>query len=169
MDTLLSEKHRSVRRSVRAFCDRELQPIAKELDQEASFPWEIVEKMGKLGYFGIQVPKELGGAAMDTLGYALVVEEVSRVCAGLGLCISVHNSVAVYPIMVFGSDEQKERWIPPLAKGEKIGAFCLTEPNAGSDASAIEATAILDGDHFNVNANKMYTIYMKRQIQAIFV
>ena len=156
MDTLLSEKHRSVRRSVRAFCDRELQPIAKELDQEASFPWEIVEKMGKLGYFGVQVPKELGGAAMDTLGYALVVEEVSRVCAGLGLCISVHNSVAVYPIMVFGSEEQKKRWIPPLAKGEKIGAFCLTEPNAGSDASGIEATAIPDGDHFVVNANKVF-------------
>lgn len=156
MDTLLSEKNRTVRRSVRAFCEREIRPIAKVIDQEASFPWEVVEKMGELGYFGIQVPKALGGSELDTLGYSVVVEEISRVCAALGLCISVHNSVAVYPIMVFGSEEQKQRWIPPLARGEKIGAFCLTEPNAGSDASAIEATAISDGDHFLVNANKVF-------------
>ncbi|MBW2318154.1 MAG: acyl-CoA dehydrogenase family protein [Deltaproteobacteria bacterium] len=156
MNTLLSEKHRAVRRSVRAFCERELLPITKEIDQEARFPWEVVEKMAGLGFFGIQVPKDLGGASMDSLSYAVVIEEVSRVCAALGLCISVHNSVAVNPLLAFGSEEQKHRWVPLLARGEKIGAFCLTEPNAGSDAAGIEATAIRDGDHYVVNANKVF-------------
>ncbi len=156
MDTLLSEKHRAVRRSVRAFCERELLSIAKEIDQEARFPWEVVEKMAGLGFFGIQVPKELDGANMDSTSYVIVVEEISRVCASLGLCVTVHNSVAVYPLLAFGSEEQKRRWVPPLARGEKIGAFCLTEPNAGSDAAGIEATAIRDGDHYVVNANKVF-------------
>ena len=112
--------------------------------------------MGKLGYFGIQVPREFGGAGMDALSYVIVIEEISRVCAGLGLCLTVHYGVGIYPIMVFGTDEQKEKWIPPLAKGEKIGAFCLTEPNAGTDPGAIEATAFRDGDHYVVNANKVF-------------
>jgi alkylation response protein AidB-like acyl-CoA dehydrogenase len=155
MDTLLSEKHRAVRRSVREFCERELLPIAKDIDQEARFPWEVVEKMAGLGYFGIQVPREFGGAGMDSVSYVIVIEEISRVCGGLGLCVTVHNSVAVYPILAFGSDEQKHRWVPPLARGEKLGAFCLTEPNAGSDAAAIEATALRAGDHYVVNANKV--------------
>ncbi|MDY6988316.1 MAG: acyl-CoA dehydrogenase family protein [Thermodesulfobacteriota bacterium] len=155
METFLSEKHRAVRRSVRAFCDRELFPIAKEIDQEARFPWEAVEKMAALGYFGIQVPKELGGAGMDTVSYIIVIEEISRASGSLGLCVTVHNSVAVYPLMAFGSEEQKQRLVPPLAKGEKIGAFCLTEPNAGSDAAGIEATAIREKDHYVVNANKV--------------
>ncbi len=156
MDAFLSEKHRSVRRSVRAVCEREITPIAKDIDQEASFPWEIVEKMGKLGYFGIQVPRSLSGAGLDTVSYIIIIEEVSRVCASLGLCLSVHNSVAVFPIQAFASEEQKQRWLPGLAKGEKIGAFCLTEPNAGSDASAVEATAIKNGNHYVINANKVF-------------
>jgi butyryl-CoA dehydrogenase len=156
MDPFLSDKHRAARRAVRAFCERELAPIAKEIDQEARFPWEVVEKMGELGFFGIQVPTELGGAGMDSLSYVIVVEEISRVSASLGLCVTVHNSVAVYPILAFGTEEQKQRWIPPLARGEKIGAFCLTEPNAGSDAAGIEATARLEGDHYTVNANKLW-------------
>ena len=156
MDAFLNEKYHAVRRSVRAFCERELLPIAKDLDIEARFPWEVVEKMGKLGYFGIQVPREFGGAGMDALSYVIVIEEISRVCAGLGLCLTVHYGVGIYPIMVFGTDEQKEKWIPQLAKGEKIGAFCLTEPNAGTDPGAIEATAFRDGDHYVVNANKVF-------------
>jgi len=155
MDLFLSEKHTIVRRSVRSFCERELKPIARELDLEARFPWEVVEKMGKLGYFGIQAPEALGGAAMDTISYCIIIEEISRACAGLGLCVTVHNSVAVYPLFTFGSDEQKEKWVPPLAKGEKIGAFCLTEPNIGSDASGLESTAVRDGDHYIVNASKV--------------
>ena len=156
MNALLSEKHEAVRRSVRSFCDRELFPIAKDIDQEADFPWDVVEKMGRMGFFGIQVPAEFAGAAMDSASYVVTVEEISRVCAALGLCVSVHNSVAVYPLLTFGTNEQKKRWIPPLARGEKIGAFCLTEPNAGSDAAGIEATAIRDGDHYVVNANKVF-------------
>jgi len=155
MDTLLSEKHIVVRRSAREFCEREILPIAKDIDAEARFPWEVVEKMGRLGYFGIQVPEELGGAGMDSVSYVIIIEEISRVCAGLGLCVSVHNSVAVYPLVKYGTEEQKQKWVPPLARGEKIGAFCLTEPNAGSDASAIESTAIRNGDHYVLNANKV--------------
>ena len=156
MDTFLSEKHRTIRHSVRTFCQREILPIAKEIDQEATFPWEVVEKMGKLGYFGIQVPKALGGAGLDTVGYIIVIEEISGACAGLGLCVTVHNSVVVYPLLAFGSEGQKQKWVPSLAKGEKIGAFCLTEPNAGSDAAGIEASAIRSDGHYLVNANKVF-------------
>lgn len=156
MDQLLEEKHRIVRQSVQRFCERELRPIAAQIDQEARFPWEVVEKMGKLGYFGIQAPKEMGGAGLDAVSYAIVVEEISRVSAAIGLCVTVHNSVALYPILTFGNPAQIERWVPPLARGEKIGAFCLTEPNAGSDAGGIEATALADGDAYVVNANKVF-------------
>jgi len=156
MNLFLSDKNRLVRRSVRTFCERELRPIAKDIDQEARFPWEVVEKMGKLGYFGVQIPKELGGAGMDAMSFIIVIEEISRVCASLGLCLSVHYGVGAYPLMVFGSEKQKKKWVPPLARGEKIGAFCLSEPNAGTDAGGIEATAIRDGEHYILNANKVF-------------
>lgn len=156
MDRLLTDKRRSVRHSVRALCERELRPIAAEIDQEARFPWEVMEKMAALGYFGIQVPAQLGGAGLDSISYAIIIEEISRVCGAMGLCIAVHNSVAVYPIMAFGSDSQKDRWVRPMAKGEKIGAFCLTEPNAGSDAAAVTATAIAGDGSYTVNANKVF-------------
>ncbi|MGB5985457.1 MAG: acyl-CoA dehydrogenase family protein, partial [Desulfobacterales bacterium] len=153
MESRLSDKLNTVQRSTRSFCDRELRPIAKEIDQEGRFPWEVVDKMAALGYFGIQAPQELGGAGMDTLAYATVIEEISRVCAAMGLCISVHNSVALFPILKFGTAEQHQRWGADLAAGKKIGAFCLTEPNAGSDAAGIEAVARPDGESFVVNAN----------------
>jgi len=156
MDELLHARHRAVRRSVRSFCEREVLPMAAMLDQERSFPWEVVEKMGRLGYFGLQAPEELSGSDLDSLSTAIVIEEISRASAGLGLCVSVHNSVALYPLLAFGTEEQKRKWAPSLASGEKIGAFCLTEPNAGSDASAIEATAIKKDGHYLINANKVY-------------
>lgn len=155
-EPFIDAKHRVLRRSVRAFCEQELRPIAAEIDQEARFPWEVAEQMGRLGYFGIQAPPELGGAGLDTLSYAIIIEEVSRVSAAIGLCLSVHNSVALFPILAFGSAEQHRRWVPLLARGERIGAFCLTEPNAGSDAAGISATALPDGDHWVVNANKVF-------------
>ncbi len=155
-EPFLNEKHRVLRRSVRAFCEKELGPIASQIDQEARFPWEVMEKMGPLGDFGIQAPQELGGAGLDSLSYAITIEEVSRVSGAIGLCLSVHNSVALYPILAFGSKEQHERWVPSLAGGEKIGAFCLTEPNAGSDAAGITATAIENGENWLVNANKVF-------------
>jgi len=154
-EPFIEDKQRLVRRSVRAFCEKELRPIAADIDKEARFPWEVVEKMAPLGYFGMQAPRELGGAGLDTVSYAVAIEEISRVSGSMGLCLSVHNSVAVYPICAFGTPEQQKRWVPPLAGGRKIGAFCLTEPNAGSDASGITSTAIPDGDHFLVNANKV--------------
>lgn len=155
-EPFLTAKHRVLRSSVRLFCEQELGPIAAQIDQEGRFPWEVIEKMGPLGYFGIQAPRELGGAEMDSLSCAIVIEEVSRVSAAIGLCLSVHNSVAMNPILVFGTPEQCRRWVPELASGQKIGAFCLTEPNAGSDASGITATALPDGEHYLVNANKVF-------------
>ncbi|MBF0230121.1 MAG: acyl-CoA dehydrogenase family protein [Desulfamplus sp.] len=160
MDIFLTEKHKIVRHSVQDFAQKQIVPIAKEIDEEQRFPWEVVDKMATLGYLGIQAPKELGGAGMDTVSYTIIIEEISKASASLGLCASVHNSVALYPILAFGNKSQKEKFVPDLATGKKIGAFCLTEPNAGSDASAIEATAIKDenrdSDHYIVNANKVF-------------
>ena len=156
MEPFLTDKHLILQRNVRSFCQNELAPIAAEIDQQARFPWEVVEKMGPLGYFGIQAPRELGGAGLDSISYAVTIEEVSRVSAAVGLCLSVHNSVALYPIVAFGNVEQHEKWVPDLASGRKIGAFCLTEPNAGSDAGGISATAKPDGANWVVNANKVF-------------
>jgi alkylation response protein AidB-like acyl-CoA dehydrogenase len=140
----------------RQFAKTELAPIAKEIDEEGRFPWEAVEKMGLLNFFGMQAPRQYGGAETDSISYCLVIEEVSRACAAVGLAIAVHNSVVVYPLSKFGTDEQMAKFVPSLAAGEKIGAFCLTEPNAGSDAMAIESTAIRDGDAYLLNANKIF-------------
>ena len=156
MDFSLSMQQKQIRRIARQFAKAELAPIAKEIDEEGRFPWEAVEKMGPLNFFGMQAPRQYGGAEMDSLSYCLVIEEISRVCAAMGLMLAVHNSVVVYPVSKFGNDEQKAKFLSPLASGEKIGAFCLTEPNAGSDAMAIESTAIADADSYLVNANKIF-------------
>jgi alkylation response protein AidB-like acyl-CoA dehydrogenase len=152
----LSIKQKQMRRMARQFAKTELAPIAKEIDDEARFPWEAVEKMGPLNLFGMQAPRQYGGAEVNSISYCLVIEEISRICASMGLMLAVHNSVAVFPLSQFGSEEQKARFLPPLAAGDKIGAFCLTEPNAGSDAMSIESTAIRDGDSYTVNANKIF-------------
>jgi alkylation response protein AidB-like acyl-CoA dehydrogenase len=149
-------KHKAVRKNVRRFAETELGPIAYEIDRDSQFPWEVVEKMRSLGYFGLQVPKEYGGAELDSISSAIVIEELSRVCAAIGLCISVHNSVGAYPIVRFGTAEQKKRFLPPLASGEHIGAFCLTEANAGSDASAVETTAIRQNGEYVINGTKVF-------------
>src|SRR5512136_433406 len=149
-------RQKQIRRMARQFARAELTPIAKEIDEEGRFPWEAAEKMGPLNFFGMQAPRRYGGAEMDSISYCLVIEEISRVCGAMGLTIAVHNSVVVYPLSQFGNDEQKAKFLPPLAAGEKIGAFCLTEPNAGSDAMAIESTAIRDGESYILNANKIF-------------
>src|SRR4030067_1154414 len=156
LDFTLSMKQKQMRRMARQFARAELAPIAKEIDEEGRFPWEAVEKMGPLNFFGMQAPRKYGGAEMDSISYCLVIEEISRVCAAIGLTLAVHNSVVVYPLSKFGTYEQKSKFLTSLAAGEKIGAFCLTEPNAGSDAMAIESTAISDGDSYVVNANKIF-------------
>lgn len=156
LDFNLSPKQRQIRRMTREFAKAELAPIAREIDEEGRFPWEVVEKMGPLNFFGLQAPRQYGGAETDSISYCLVIEEISRVCGAMGLTIAVHNSVVVYPLSQFGNDEQKAKFLPPLAAGQKIGSFCLTEPNAGSDAMSIESTAIGDGDSYIVNANKIF-------------
>ncbi len=149
-------KHKAVRKAVRKFAETELGPIAHDIDRDSRFPWEVIEKMRPLNYFGLQVPKAYGGADLDCISYAITVEELSRVNAAIGLCITVHNSVGAYPIVRFGTEEQKRRFLPRLASGEQIGAFCLTEANAGSDANAVETTATFDNGQYIINGTKVF-------------
>ena len=149
-------KHKAVRKTVRKFAETELGPISHEIDRDSRFPWEVIEKMGPLNYFGLQVPKKYGGAELDTISYAITIEELSRVCAAIGLCVTVHNSVGAYPIVRFGTEDQKKKFLPLIASGEYIGAFCLTEANAGSDAGAVETTAIYDNGEYVVNGTKVF-------------
>ncbi len=149
-------KHKLVRKTVREFVETELGPIAHEMDKDARFPWEVAEKMRPLNYFGLQIPKEYGGAGLDSISYAISIEEISRVSAAMGLCITVHNSVGAYPIVLFGTEEQKRRFLPKLASGEQIGAFCLTEANAGSDAGGVETNAVKDGSDYVINGTKIF-------------
>ncbi len=149
-------KHSAIRKTVRKFAETELGPISHEIDREARFPREVIEKMRPLNYFGLQVPKKYGGAELDTISYAITIEEISRVCAAVGLCVTVHNSVGTYPIVRFGTEEQKERFLPKLAAGDYIGAFCLTEANAGSDAGAVETTAVYENGEYVVNGTKVF-------------
>jgi butyryl-CoA dehydrogenase len=149
-------KHKLIRNSVRHFAETELGPIAAEIDQNAVFPGSVIEKMKKLNYFGLQVPREFGGAALDALSSAIVVEEISRVCAAVGLCICVHNGVVINPLFKFGTQEQKKQYLPRLAAGEMIGSFSLTEANAGSDAGSIETAAVEKGDGYSLNGTKIF-------------
>ena len=149
-------KHKLIRDSVRHFAETELAPIAAEIDRNAVFPVDAIEKMKKLNYFGLQVPKEFGGADLDSISTAIVVEEISRVCAAVGLCVTVHNGVAVYPFLQFANQEQKTEYLPKLASGEIIGAFSLTEANAGSDAGSVETTAVKNGHEYILNGTKIF-------------
>lgn len=149
-------KHKVVRRTVRDFAEAELGPIAHEIDREARFPWDVIEKMRTLYFFGLQVPRKFGGAEVDSISYAITIEELSRVCAAIGLCVTVHNSVGASPIVLFGTEKQKERFLPPMACGERIGAFCLTEANAGSDAGGVETNAIEVDDGYIINGTKIF-------------
>lgn len=149
-------KHKLVRKTIRSFAETELGPIAADIDRNATFPWAVVEKMRPLNFFGLQVPREHGGAGLDSISYAIVIEEISRVCAAMGLCITVHNSVGVYPIVQFGTEAQKRRFLPALASGERIGAFCLTEANAGSDAGSVETHAVKENGEWVINGTKIF-------------
>ncbi len=149
-------KHQVVRKTVREFAEKEIRPHAAALDKEGRFPHDIVEKMAPLNYFGLQVPSSLGGAGLDTISYAIVIEELSRVCAPLGLCVSVHNSVGIFPILKFGTREQISRFVPDMASGRHIGAFCLTEANAGSDAGGVETTAARTQNGYTINGTKIF-------------
>ena len=143
-----TDAHEALRAKVRQFAENEVKPIAFLLDQQNEFPDEAVKKLAELGLMGIPYPKEYGGAGLDVLSYAIAVEELSRVDGGTGVILSAHVSLGSWPIFAYGTEEQKQKYLVPLVKGEKIGAFGLTEPNAGSDAGGTETTAVLKGDHY---------------------
>ena len=149
-------EHESLRAKVRAFAEAEIKPIAFMLDKENAFPDEQVKELGKKGILGLPYPKEYGGAGADILSYAIAVEELARVDGGAGVILSAHVSLGTWPIYNFGNEAQKKKYLPPLCKGEKLGAFGLTEPNAGSDAGGTETTAVLKGDHYILNGNKIF-------------
>ena len=151
-----TQAHEEFRAKVRAFAETEVKPIAFLMDKENLFPDEAVKKMGEMGLMGIPYPKEYGGAGLDVISYAIAVEELSRVDGGTGVILSAHVSLGSWPIFAFGTEEQKQKYLVPLAKGEKIGAFGLTEPNAGSDAGGTETTAVLKGDHYVLNGGKIF-------------
>ena len=166
-----SEKHEAFRKKVREFAEKRVKPVAFELDQNNEFPDEIVKAMvdSELGIMGIPYEKEYGGAGLDALHYAIAVEELSRVDGGVGVILSAHTSLGSYPIAAFGNDAQKKKYLVPLAKGEKIGAFGLTEPEAGSDAGGTQTTAELDGDYYILNGGKIFiTNAGKADIYIVF-
>ncbi len=156
MNFRLTEEQEIVRANVREFCQKYVEPIADKVDQEAYFPMENIKKLAEQEWTGIPYPVEYGGAGSDYLTYIIVVEELSRACATTGFTLECHTSLASYPIYKFGTEEQKQKWLVPLCKGEILGSFALTEPGAGTDAGAISTTAVLDGDEYVLNGTKMF-------------
>ena len=162
-------EHEALRKEIRKFAEAEVKPIAFSLDQNNEFPDEIVKAMGKHGWMGLPYPKEYGGAGLDVTSYAIAVEEFSRVDGGVGVILSAHTSLGTYPIAAFGNEEQKKKYLVPLAKGEKLGAFGLTEENAGSDAGGTETTAVDKGDYYLLNGGKIFiTNAPKADIYVVF-
>lgn len=156
MDFALEQKHLMVRDVVRRFAENEVKPLAAEIDEQERFPRETVKKMAGMGLMGLPFPEAWGGAGGDYLGYAIAVEELSRVCAATGVILSSHISLACDPIDQFGTEAQKQKYLPPLLRGELLGAFGLTEPGAGTDSAAQQTTAVLDGDHYVINGSKLF-------------
>jgi butyryl-CoA dehydrogenase len=154
MDLSLTEEQQALQTMVREFAAREVRPLAAELDREARFPKELVARMAELGLLGIEVPEEYGGSGLDPISYVIAMEEVSAACASTGVIMSVNNSLVCDPLLKFATDEQKQRWLAPLARGDKLGCFMLSEPNAGSDAAAQKTRAVRDGDSWVINGVK---------------
>ncbi len=153
---LLSEEQQMIQETARRFAEAELMPRAAEIDVTCEYPVENFKKMGDLGFLGLIVPAEYGGTFIDTVSYAIVIEELARACGSTALGVAAHNSLACGPILLMGSEAQKRRYLPELASGQAIGAFCLTEPHAGSDASNTKTTAVLKGDKYVLNGTKIY-------------
>ena len=156
MDFTLSKEHEMARTLFRDFAEKEVKPLAQEVDETETFPRGTVEKMAKLGFLGIPIPKEYGGQGCDPLTYAMCVEELSKVCGTTGVIVSAHTSLCCDPILTYGTEEQKQKYLVPLAKGEKLGAFGLTEPGAGTDAQGQQTKAVLDGDEWVLNGSKIF-------------
>ncbi|SJZ63506.1 acyl-CoA dehydrogenase [Garciella nitratireducens] len=156
MDFKLSKEQEMARTLFREFAENEVEPLAQEVDEEEKFPMETVKKMQKLGFMGIPIPKQYGGQGCDSLTYVLAVEELSKKCATTGVVVSAHTSLCCEPIRKNGTEEQKEKYLKPLANGEKLGAFALTEPGAGTDAAGVQTKAVLQGDHYVLNGTKIF-------------
>ncbi len=156
MDFTLRKEHEMARTLFREFAEKEVKPLAQEVDETEEFPRGPAEKMAKNGFLGIPVPKEYGGQGCDPLTYVMCVEELSKVCGTTGVIVSAHTSLCCDPIMTFGTEEQKQKYLVPLAKGEKLGAFGLTEPGAGTDAQGQQTKAVLDGDEYVINGSKIF-------------
>jgi len=156
MEFQLSEEQTLVRDMAREFADKELMPRATAHDREERIDQEVLDQLGELGFFGLTIPEEFGGTGLGSLTLAFVLEELNRACASTGVTVSVHNSLVCAPLNKWGSEEQKQEWLPKLASGEVLGAYSLTEANAGSDAAALRATAVLDGDEWVLNGTKMF-------------
>ncbi len=156
MDFNLSKEHEMARTLFKEFAEKEVKPLAQEVDETEVFPRATVDKMAKFGFMGIPVPKQYGGQGCDALTYAMCVEELSKVCGTTGVIVSAHTSLCCDPIMTFGTEEQKQKYLVPLAKGEKLGAFGLTEPGAGTDAQGQQTKAVLDGDEWVLNGSKCF-------------
>ncbi|MDR3565134.1 MAG: acyl-CoA dehydrogenase [Negativicutes bacterium] len=152
---LLSSEHEAMRKMVREFAQKEVAPRAAHYDQTEEFPWDNVKKMAQIGLMGLPIPEQYGGAETDMLSYAIGIEEISKACAATGVIMATNVS-AMLPTLLFGTEEQKQRFLPELASGEKLGAFALTEPNVGSDASRVATTAKLDGDEYVINGTKCF-------------
>ena len=156
MNFTLSKEHEMARTLFREFAEKEVKPLAQEVDETEQFPKETVAKMAQCGFLGIPVPKEYGGQGCDPLAYAMCVEELSKVCGTTGVIVSAHTSLCCDPIQTYGTEEQKQKFLTPLAKGEKLGAFGLTEPGAGTDAQGQQTKAVLDGDEWVLNGTKIF-------------
>lgn len=166
-DALLTEDQRLVRDAARDFAQSVLAPNAAQWDREGKLPDEVVRQMGELGLLGMLVPEAQGGSKTDDLAYALAIEEIAAGCASCATLMSVHNSVGCVPILRFGTAAQQAQWLPRLASGEVIGAFCLTEPQAGSEADALRTRAVLDGDHWVITGAKQFITNGRRAGMAI--
>ena len=156
MDFKLSKEHELLRKMYREFAQNEVKPLAAELDEEERFPKETIPKLAKLGMLGIPFPKKYGGAGGDNLAYAICVEEIAKTCGTTSVIICAHTSLCSYPIYAYGTEEQKMKYLPDLLSGRKLGAFGLTEPGAGTDASGQQTTAVLEGDHYVLNGTKCF-------------
>ena len=169
MDFDLNEEQLIFKQMVREFADNEIAPQAEALDEAGEFPYELQAKMADMGLFGLPIPEEYGGSGADIVTYAVAVEEISRVSASLGITIAAHTSLSARPILLFGTEEQKQKWLIPMAQGKGLGAFGLTEPEAGSDAGNTKTTAVLDGDEWVINGTKCFITNSGTDISLLVV
>jgi butyryl-CoA dehydrogenase len=157
MDFKLTEEQELIQKNIREFCGKYVEPIAAEIDENSRHPAELFQKLSEGGWMGIPIPQAYGGAGAEYLTHILVVEELARACASTGFTVSIHVGIACMLVLLFGSEEQKKKYLIPMAEGKHLGAFVLTEPGAGTDVMAATTTAVLDGDHYVINGTKTFT------------